>query len=311
MGRIRTIKPEFPQSESMGKISREARLLFIQIWTLVDDQGRTRAASRMLASLLYPYDADAPKLIDKWLGELEAEKCIVRYFHKGNRYLQVDKWNDHQKIDRPSKPKLPSPQDAETLASPREPSIQDSQTETDTREPSCTDQDLDQDQGRDLGKDQEELVQRAFVYYCTLLNRNPKQYSLTDERKRKALLRVGERLEVHDGDLEAVAGEFKLAIKNLSASEFHRTKGYLDWNEQIFRSQEEFEKRINWVKPQGDSNGRNFSKTGGNLDAGARAVAFFEQAERDSQAIDEVQPAERCGGDGGNLDHLRAGSIDL
>jgi hypothetical protein len=74
VARIRTIKPEFPQSESMGNVSRDARLLFVLLWTLCDDSGRTRAASRMLASLLYPYDDDAPGLIDGWLGELEREK---------------------------------------------------------------------------------------------------------------------------------------------------------------------------------------------------------------------------------------------
>jgi hypothetical protein len=64
MGRIRTIKPEFPQSESVGRLSRDARLLFIQLWTVCDDSGRARGSSRMLASLLYPYDTDVLGLID-------------------------------------------------------------------------------------------------------------------------------------------------------------------------------------------------------------------------------------------------------
>ncbi|MCP3472332.1 hypothetical protein NLM33_18620 [Bradyrhizobium sp. CCGUVB1N3] len=107
MPRIRTIKPEFPQSETIGKLSREARLLFIQLWTICDDEGRTRAASRMLASLLYPYDEDAPSLIDGWLAELERHDCIVRYVVEGSTYLQVNNWLKHQKIDRPGKSKLP------------------------------------------------------------------------------------------------------------------------------------------------------------------------------------------------------------
>jgi len=114
MGRIRTIKPEFPQSQSMGKVSRDARLLFVLLWTLVDDSGRTRAASRMLASLLYPYDEDAPKLIGKWLAELEKVGSIFRYVVDGDDYLEVCKWEHHQKIDRPSKSKFPAP------SSPRE-----------------------------------------------------------------------------------------------------------------------------------------------------------------------------------------------
>jgi hypothetical protein len=124
MARIRTIKPEFPQSESMGRVSRDARLCFVLMWTIADDAGRLRGASRMLASLLYPYDDDAPSLMDKWLEELEAEGCIVRYDVGGSRYLQITKWLDHQKIDRPSKSKIPdAPEDSRILARVREPSL--------------------------------------------------------------------------------------------------------------------------------------------------------------------------------------------
>lgn len=107
MGRIRTIKPEFPQSESIGRLSRDARLLFVQLWTIVDDSSRARANSRMLASLLYPYDDDAPGLIDGWLSELEAGGHIRRYAVDGSSYLDIPKFLEHQKIDRPSQSKLP------------------------------------------------------------------------------------------------------------------------------------------------------------------------------------------------------------
>jgi len=107
MARIRSIKPEFPHSESMGRVSRDARLLFIMLWTLVDDSGVTRGNSRMLASLLFPYDDDAPSLIDGWLQELEQEECIVRYSAEGQSYLQICNWLNHQKIDKPTPSKLP------------------------------------------------------------------------------------------------------------------------------------------------------------------------------------------------------------
>lgn len=107
MARIRTIKPEFPQSESMGRVSRESRLCFMLLWTLADDSGRLRGNSRMLASLLYPYDDDAGKLMDGWLLELERESCIVRYLAEGDTYLQVCNWLKHQKIDKPSASKIP------------------------------------------------------------------------------------------------------------------------------------------------------------------------------------------------------------
>lgn len=120
MARIRTVKPEFPQSESMGRVSREARLLFVLLWTIADDFGKCRGNSRALASLLYPYDDDAPKLIDGWLSELEEETCILQYEVDGNHYLKILNWSEHQKVDHPSRSKFPDPTD--DFDEPREPS---------------------------------------------------------------------------------------------------------------------------------------------------------------------------------------------
>ena len=147
MGRIRSIKPEFVQSESMGRVSREGRLLFILLWTVADDSGRTRAASRMLASLLYPYDDDAPSKIGIWLTELEAEGCIDRYSIDGSTYLQIRNWCKHQKIDKPSASKIPPfDESSRILANPRE--------------SSTTDQDQDLDQERDLGSGKDHRARR-------------------------------------------------------------------------------------------------------------------------------------------------------
>jgi hypothetical protein len=108
VGRIRTIKPEFPQSETIGRVSRDARLLFILLWGVVDDEGRTRGAARMLASLLFPYDDDTPGLIEPWLGELEAVGCIRRYTVAGSTYIDIPEWLKHQKIAHPSASRLPA-----------------------------------------------------------------------------------------------------------------------------------------------------------------------------------------------------------
>lgn len=121
MARIRTIKPEFPQSESMGNVSRDARLCFIMLWTIADDSGRLRGNSRMLASLLFPYDDDAPALIDGWLFELEHEGCIDRYVADGSAYVEIAKWLSHQKIDKPTPSKIPAfDPSSRILANPRE-----------------------------------------------------------------------------------------------------------------------------------------------------------------------------------------------
>lgn len=145
MARIRTIKPEFPQSESMGRVSRDARLCFVSMWTLADDLGRLRGNSRMLASLLFPYDDDAPALIDSWLAELSAEGCIDRYEVAGSSYVQIANWLSHQKIDKPSASKLPSPEEgSRILANPRESSSLDQ----------------DQDQYLDQGGEREEAPRK-------------------------------------------------------------------------------------------------------------------------------------------------------
>ena len=141
MPRIRTIKPEFPHSQSMGRVSRDARLTFILLWTLADDSGRTRGSSRMLASLLFPYDDDAPKKISGWLDELQREGCIFIYTVDGCDYVEIRNWLSHQKIDKPSPSKLPP------FANIRE----DSRL---TRERSSLDLDLDQDQGIGPGEEQ-------------------------------------------------------------------------------------------------------------------------------------------------------------
>ena len=121
MARIRTIKPEFPQSESMGQCTRDARLTFLLLFTMADDSGRLRANSRMLASLLYPYDDDAKKHIESWLVELENVGCIQRYQVDGDSYLSINKWAMHQKIDKPTPSKIPSPpESSRILANPRE-----------------------------------------------------------------------------------------------------------------------------------------------------------------------------------------------
>ena len=139
MARIRTIKPEFPQSESIGRLSRDARLLFILLWTVVDDEGRARAAPRMLASLLLPFDEDSPNLIAGWLSELEREGHIKFYEAENSHYLYIPNWLKHQKIERPSPSRLPPPPDYnQKVVTEASPNIHRSLTEA-----SVTDLDLD------------------------------------------------------------------------------------------------------------------------------------------------------------------------
>jgi hypothetical protein len=91
----------------MRRVSRDARLLFVQLWTIVDDQGRTPAEPDDLAAVLYPSDFDAERYLQLWLDELEAEGCIERYDVEGVDYLRVIHWHKHQQISHPTQSRLP------------------------------------------------------------------------------------------------------------------------------------------------------------------------------------------------------------
>jgi 5-methylcytosine-specific restriction endonuclease McrA len=98
MARIRTIKPEFPQSESMGRVSRDARLLFILLWTVADDEGRLRENPHVIRGALFPYEQDSViPMITSWLDELANEGAITR--HEGA--IHINDWDNLQSIDRP------------------------------------------------------------------------------------------------------------------------------------------------------------------------------------------------------------------
>jgi hypothetical protein len=171
MPRIRTIKPELPQSESIGRLSRDARLLFIQLFTVVDDAGRARAASRLLASLLYPYDDDAPSLIDHWMTELERHRQIRRYEVNGSQYLEIVKWLEHQKIDRPSASRLPEYRERS------EPSREDSRDfDADLGPSTCTlDQGPHTAAGADAPPDVRDYFEEFWKEYPQRDGDNPKQ----------------------------------------------------------------------------------------------------------------------------------------
>ncbi len=114
MPRIRTIDPHFPRTPSLSRISREARLFFILLWTLADDSGRLRLDHERLKDQLYPFDDDAPSLLPLWIGELESARCIELYRVDDVDYLRIRKWKQMQVIQRPSRSRLPmGPQESQ------------------------------------------------------------------------------------------------------------------------------------------------------------------------------------------------------
>jgi len=99
----------------MGKVSRDARLTFLLLFTLVDDSGTSRGNVAMLRRSLFPYDDVTQEQMDGWLSELADAKAIIRYQSaEGDNYIKIPKWAEHQKIDRASPSKLPQFDDNST-----------------------------------------------------------------------------------------------------------------------------------------------------------------------------------------------------
>lgn len=110
MSRIRTVKPEFFASTSAKGLSLGARLLFVGLFTEVDDEGRAFASTRKIAGNIFPHDeAVTEAQVGQWLDELEAaDKMIERYEVGGVRYLQIPKFRNHQRVSHPTPSRLPA-----------------------------------------------------------------------------------------------------------------------------------------------------------------------------------------------------------
>ncbi len=108
--RIRTIKPEFWRSDDIAALSVEDRLLFIGLWSYVEDNGVGRDEPQLIQCDLYPLDTftEASLRTHGGLMRLSQRGLITRYEGPdGRKYLQVNSWDKHQKINRPSKPRFP------------------------------------------------------------------------------------------------------------------------------------------------------------------------------------------------------------
>ncbi|ADI08922.1 hypothetical protein SBI_05802 [Streptomyces bingchenggensis BCW-1] len=109
MARIRTIKPEAFVSESLAAVSLTAERTFLGLLTQADDQGRHRDHAAIIAGQLWVLRPEhTPSDVETDLAQLADAELICRY--KGpdhKRYLHVVTWHQHQKINRPSKSRLP------------------------------------------------------------------------------------------------------------------------------------------------------------------------------------------------------------
>lgn len=111
--RIRSIKPEFWRSSDIAKLDVEDRLLFIALWSYVDDNGVGIDKLASIAADLFADDIERDPSetfarVSRGLQNLSEAGRIVRYTVDGRDYLEITNWGKHQRIDKPNKARFPS-----------------------------------------------------------------------------------------------------------------------------------------------------------------------------------------------------------
>lgn len=105
MARNRMLNPDFWFDEEVASVSFEARLLYMGLWGICDDNYATFPNKPLwIKAQIFPYDKiDTQPL----LRELSNIKKIIPFKENGEEYFWIKNFFKHQYINRPSKPKYP------------------------------------------------------------------------------------------------------------------------------------------------------------------------------------------------------------
>jgi hypothetical protein len=100
MARIRYLKPEFFSDEDLAELPFQTRLTFAGLWCYADKAGRLEDRPKYLKAMIFPYDNVD---MDKQLESLSKGKhengipFIQRYEIEGIKFIQIIRWDKHQK----------------------------------------------------------------------------------------------------------------------------------------------------------------------------------------------------------------------
>ena len=106
MARIRTVKPEFWMNEDLASVSESARLLAIGVLNLADDEGWLKCHPKLIEGSLFPFSEPSVS-VHECLIQLQNIGYLAIYKSvDGKEYAHVVKFNEHQKINRPTPSKI-------------------------------------------------------------------------------------------------------------------------------------------------------------------------------------------------------------
>jgi hypothetical protein len=114
------VKPEWLEDERLASVSDTARMVSIALIVLSDDYGNGRAHHLYLASRIWPYASgdpqDALRRLKDALTSLVSVGFLRLYEVKGQQYFSIRNWSKHQRVQHPSRPGVPGPEQADLHA---------------------------------------------------------------------------------------------------------------------------------------------------------------------------------------------------
>lgn len=113
-GRIRTIKPELLEDAKTAGLTHLQFRLFVSLLLLADDYGNLRASVGLIrGSAFWGTPDTSDEELESAIAELEDQGLIETYSMRGQVYAHIKNWSKHQRVDKPGKPRVPSPSDPE------------------------------------------------------------------------------------------------------------------------------------------------------------------------------------------------------
>ncbi|MFE7744470.1 hypothetical protein [Nocardia sp. NPDC057455] len=112
--RIRSIKPEFWRSDDIDALDWHHRLVFIGLWSYVDDNGVGLDKLAAICADLFAADLERDPRetfarVSEAIQTFSETGLIQRYTVDGKAYFYVTGWPKHQRVDKPNKARYPLP----------------------------------------------------------------------------------------------------------------------------------------------------------------------------------------------------------
>lgn len=108
------IDPEFWLDENLATLSPHARLLYIGLWGICDDNYATLPnRPDWIKAQIFPYEPSVS--IPQLLGELSANSKIILFTVEKQEYWYIKNFFKYQRVEKPSKPKYPEFSEANSI----------------------------------------------------------------------------------------------------------------------------------------------------------------------------------------------------